>query len=126
MRDVTTLAISLSATPEFPAAIFCDKHSHGPQRSHHQAQGRRAAIAGAQGGVAVPVRLQCARRGAAGFRRRCLRRSRTQDFYSLSHFVGAYEVIRHAVPGREIGYGTRDGLSKYIRPAVEEEAVRIF
>jgi predicted nucleotidyltransferase len=50
----------------------------------------------------------------------------TQDFYSLSHFVGAYEVIRHAVSGREIGYGTRDGLSKYIRPAVEEEAIRIF
>jgi uncharacterized protein len=50
----------------------------------------------------------------------------TQDFYSLNHFVGAYEVIRQAVPGREVGYGTRDGLSKYIRPAVEEEAVRIF
>jgi hypothetical protein len=50
----------------------------------------------------------------------------TQDFYSLNHFVGAYEVIRQAVPDREIGYGTRDGLSKYIRPAVEEEAVRIF
>jgi hypothetical protein len=50
----------------------------------------------------------------------------TQDFYSLNHFVGAYEVIRQAVPGREIGYGTRDGLSKYIRTAVEEEAVRVF
>jgi predicted nucleotidyltransferase len=50
----------------------------------------------------------------------------TQGFYSLSHFVGAYDVIRHAVPGRDIGCGTRDGLSKYIRPAVEEEAVRIF
>ena len=50
----------------------------------------------------------------------------TQDFYSLNHFVGAYEVIRHAVPGRDIGYGTHDGLSKYIRPAVEQEAVRIF
>jgi predicted nucleotidyltransferase len=50
----------------------------------------------------------------------------TEDFYSLNHFVGAYEVIRHAIPGREIGYGTRHGLSKYIRPAVEEEAVRIF
>jgi len=50
----------------------------------------------------------------------------THDFYSLNHFVGAYEVIRQAVPGREIGYGTRDGLSKYIRSAVEEEAVRVF
>ena len=49
-----------------------------------------------------------------------------RDFHSLSHFVGAYDVIRQAVPGRDIGYGTRDGLSKYIRPAVEEEAIRIF
>jgi uncharacterized protein len=50
----------------------------------------------------------------------------THDFYSLSHFVGAYEVIRDAVPGREVGYGTRNGLSKYIRPDVEQEAIRIF
>ncbi len=50
----------------------------------------------------------------------------TQEFYSLNHFVGAYEVIRQTVPGREIGYGTRDSLSKYIRPAVEAEAIRIF
>jgi len=50
----------------------------------------------------------------------------TQDFYSLNHFVGAYDVIRHAVPGRDIGYGTREDLSKYIRSTVEEEAVRIF
>ena len=48
------------------------------------------------------------------------------DFYSLNHFVGAYEVIRGAVRGREIGYGTRNGLSKYIRPEVEREAIRIF
>jgi uncharacterized protein len=49
-----------------------------------------------------------------------------QDFYSLNHFVGAYEVIRDAVRGREISYGTRNGLSKYIRPEVEREAIRIF
>jgi predicted nucleotidyltransferase len=50
----------------------------------------------------------------------------SQEFYSLSHFVGAYEVIRDAIPGREIGYGTRNGLSKYIRQHVEREAIRIF
>jgi hypothetical protein len=48
----------------------------------------------------------------------------TQDFHSLSHFVGAYEILRDAVPGRKIGYGTRNGLSKYIRPDVEQEAIR--
>jgi uncharacterized protein len=50
----------------------------------------------------------------------------TQDFYSLNHFVGAYDVLRDAVPGRNIGYGTRNGLSKYIRLEVEQSAVRVF
>ncbi len=50
----------------------------------------------------------------------------SQDFYGLEHFVGAYEVIRRAVPGQDIGYGTRNGLSKYIRHAVEQEAIRVF
>ena len=50
----------------------------------------------------------------------------TQDFYSLSHFVGAYDVLRDAVPGRNIGYGTRNGLSKYIRLEVEQSAIRGF
>ena len=50
----------------------------------------------------------------------------TQDFYSLSHFVGAYDVLREAVPDRNIGYGTRNGLSKYIRLEVEQSAIRVF
>jgi predicted nucleotidyltransferase len=50
----------------------------------------------------------------------------TQEFYSLSHFVGAYDVLRDAVPGRNIGYGTRNGLSKYIRLDVEQSAIRVF
>jgi len=50
----------------------------------------------------------------------------TQQFYQLEHFVGAYEVIQSVLPGQDIGYGTRNGLSRYIRPAVEQEAIRIF
>jgi predicted nucleotidyltransferase len=50
----------------------------------------------------------------------------TQEFYSLSHFVGAHDVLRDAVPGRNIGYGTRKGLSKYIRLEVEQSAIRVF
>lgn len=48
------------------------------------------------------------------------------DFYGLENFVGVYEAIRNALPGRDIGYGTREGLSKHIRGAVEKEAVRVF
>jgi predicted nucleotidyltransferase len=50
----------------------------------------------------------------------------TADFYALANFTGAFEAIRKAIPGRKIGYGTRNGLSKYIRSAVEREAVRVF
>jgi predicted nucleotidyltransferase len=50
----------------------------------------------------------------------------TEDFYSLNHFVGAYQIIQDAVSGLEVGYGTRAGLSKYIRTNAEQEAIRIF
>ena len=49
-----------------------------------------------------------------------------QRFYELPQFMGAYEVIKTACDGREIGYATRDGLSPHIRPQVEAEAIRIF
>jgi predicted nucleotidyltransferase len=47
-------------------------------------------------------------------------------FYTLGPFVGAYEEIRKALPEREIGYGTRNGLSPHIRSIVEAEAVKVF
>jgi uncharacterized protein len=50
----------------------------------------------------------------------------TQQFYRLEHFVGVYEIIQSVLPGQDINYGTRNGLSRYIRPAVEQEAVQIF
>ncbi len=40
--------------------------------------------------------------------------------------MGAYEQLQGAFPGVEIGYSTRDGLSKYIRGDVERQAVRVF
>ena len=50
----------------------------------------------------------------------------TDEFFGLENFAGAYEAIRKAIPGRAIGFGTRNGLSKYIRPAAEQEAIRVF
>jgi uncharacterized protein len=42
-------------------------------------------------------------------------------------YMDAYEAIQKAIDeGVEIGYSTRDGLSPYIRPDVEREAVRVF
>ncbi len=47
-------------------------------------------------------------------------------FYDLENFMGAYRDIQRALGGSEIGYVTRNGLSAYIRAAVEREAVRVF
>jgi hypothetical protein len=48
------------------------------------------------------------------------------DFMKLSPFTQAYELIHQVLPDFEIGYGTREGLSPYIRDMVEQEAIRIF
>ncbi|MGY3134582.1 putative nucleotidyltransferase [Bradyrhizobium sp. USDA 4501] len=44
---------------------------------------------------------------------------------NLDAFVGAYDVLKAALPV-DVDYGTRDGLSKFIRDDVEREAIRIF
>jgi uncharacterized protein len=49
-----------------------------------------------------------------------------QDFGFLS-FMDAYAALQKAFEHQvEIGYSTRAGLSPYIRPDVEREALRIF
>jgi predicted nucleotidyltransferase len=48
------------------------------------------------------------------------------EFYGLDNFIGTYEELRSIFPGNKIGYSTREGLSKYIRADVEEQAIRIF
>jgi predicted nucleotidyltransferase len=49
-----------------------------------------------------------------------------ENFYGLDNFMGAYEDLVSAFPGSNVGYSTRDGLSKYIQAAAEREAIRIF
>lgn len=46
--------------------------------------------------------------------------------FGLSELMGSYRVLQEALPGIEVGFGTREGLSKYIRQDVEREAIRIF
>ncbi len=48
------------------------------------------------------------------------------DFYHLASFMGAFYDLESALDGREIGYSTREGLSKYIRSDVEKYAVQVF
>jgi len=45
--------------------------------------------------------------------------------FGFDEFMAAYELLQDALPGAEIQYGTREGLSKYIRADVEREAIRI-
>lgn len=48
---------------------------------------------------------------------------RKLDFES---FMAGYEALQKVLPDADIQYGTRDGLSKYIRADVEREAIRIL
>jgi predicted nucleotidyltransferase len=49
-----------------------------------------------------------------------------EDFGFLN-FMDAYAAIQKAVgPGIQVGYSTRDGLSRHIRRSVEREATRLF
>ena len=49
----------------------------------------------------------------------------SDDFYDLEHFIGAHEALERAC-GHRVDYGTRKGLVKFYRPAIESEAIRIF
>ncbi len=46
--------------------------------------------------------------------------------FGLHQLMGSYRVLQDALPGTEVGFGTRQGLSKYVREEVEREAIRIF
>jgi len=49
------------------------------------------------------------------------------EAFGFLDFMKAYETIVDAVgPNVEVGYSTREGLSRYIRESVEREATRIF
>jgi predicted nucleotidyltransferase len=46
--------------------------------------------------------------------------------FGFDEFMGAYEVLKRALPDADVQYGTRDGLSRYVRDEVESEAIRVF
>ncbi len=48
-----------------------------------------------------------------------------QQEFGLDEFLGVYETLSAAVPVH-VDYGTRTGLSKFLREDIEREAVRIF
>jgi predicted nucleotidyltransferase len=46
--------------------------------------------------------------------------------FGFDELMGTYHALCDAIPGIEISYGTRAGLSKYVKNEVEQQAVRIF
>jgi predicted nucleotidyltransferase len=50
----------------------------------------------------------------------------SDERFGFLAFMDAYETIKQAVGGAEIGYSTREGLSPYVRANIEREAIRIF
>jgi len=48
------------------------------------------------------------------------------EAFGFDRFMDSYEALKAALPGYEIGFSTREGIDKYVRPAVEREALKIF
>jgi uncharacterized protein len=46
--------------------------------------------------------------------------------FGFDELMGSYHALRDALPGIEVNFGTRQGLSKYVKDEVEQEALRIF
>jgi len=46
--------------------------------------------------------------------------------FGFDNFMSAYETLEQAFPGVTVGYGTRNGISKYVRAEIEREAIRVF
>lgn len=50
----------------------------------------------------------------------------TPAFYHLRNYMGAYRRLLEALPGMEVGYSTREGLSRHVRPSVDRDTIRVF
>ena len=50
----------------------------------------------------------------------------SDEFFHFSAYMGAYLAIQTALDGEDLGFGTREWLSPYIRAEVEKQAVRVF
>jgi predicted nucleotidyltransferase len=47
--------------------------------------------------------------------------------FGFLQYMDAYDTIRGVLgPDADIGYSTRDGLSRHVRAGIEREAIRIF
>lgn len=46
--------------------------------------------------------------------------------FGFDELMGGYFILKDAVPGIEINFGTREGLDQSIKAEVEKHAVRIF
>jgi predicted nucleotidyltransferase len=51
----------------------------------------------------------------------------SDECFGFLQYMDAYETIQKALGGSvAVGYSTRNGLSRYVRPEIEKEAIRVF
>jgi predicted nucleotidyltransferase len=52
---------------------------------------------------------------------------KSDERFGFLQYMDAYETIQKALGDSvAIGYSTRNGLSRYVRPEIEKEAIRVF
>lgn len=55
-----------------------------------------------------------------------MREAERAQTFGFDKFMDAYDAVKAALPGHEIGFSTREGIDKHVRPAVEREALQVF
>ena len=46
--------------------------------------------------------------------------------FGFDELMSSYRTVSSALPNLEVSFGTREGLSKYVRDEIERDAIRIF
>lgn len=46
--------------------------------------------------------------------------------FGFDAFMTSYGIVQDVVPGREVGFTTREGLVEFYRGEIEKSAIRVF
>ena len=46
--------------------------------------------------------------------------------FGFQEFMASYGIVQDAIPGRDVGFTTREGLVDFYRSEIEKSAIRVF
>ena len=100
---------------------------HASRRHYCQTKRRRARTPPGGSGRALPVRFNARDEARADSDVDVFVDPESDERFGFLQYMDAYQTIRDAIgTDVEIGYSTREGLSRYVRAGIEREAIRVF